>query len=192
MALQFKIQLLHITDPTVWRRLLVPEHFSFLRMHIVTQKAFGWEDCHLFQFSPKGYGSEPIIEMPNEEDDSLFGFRRKQKLDASKTKLQQIFTAPKQKYIYIYDFGDDWMHQITLEKITEDKMLYADCLAGQGACPPEDCGGAPGYENLKMILNDPKDLEHEEMKEWLGLSKKQKWNAEAFDLEEVRKKVMKV
>jgi hypothetical protein len=192
MAFQFKIQLIHISEPTVWRRVLVPEQFSFLRMHEVIQEAFGWEDYHLFLFSPKGYGSEPIIEMPNEEDDSLFGFRRKQKLDASKTKLNQVFTTAKQKYMYIYDFGDDWKHQISLEKITEEKLLRADCIAGQGACPPEDCGGPWGYENLKQILNDPKDPEHAGMKEWLGLSKKQKWDAEAFDFEKTKAIVMKV
>ncbi len=94
--------------------------------------------------------------------------------------------------MYIYDFGDDWKHQITLEKVTEEKLLRADCMAGQGTCPPEDCGGALGYENLKIILNDPKDLEHAGMKEWLGLSKKQKWDAEAFDLEAAKKRVVRV
>jgi len=190
MAFQFKIQLLHISEPMVWRRLLVPEQFSFLRLHHVIQSAFGWEDDHLFQFSPKGYGSFPLVNIPNPEDD--FMFRDEKSLNAAKTKLFEIFTMPKQKMIYIYDFGDDWKHQVTLEKITEEKLLRADCIAGQGACPPKDCGGPWGYENLKQILNDPKDPEHAEMKEWLGLSKKQKWDAEAFDLEKTKAIVMKV
>lgn len=184
MAFQFKIQLRNITDPPVWRRLLVPEQFTFLRMHRVIQLAFGWKDCHLFQFSPNGYGGHPIVGIPDPEMGDT--------QDAKKIKLSEIFTTPKQKFTYIYDFGDDWFHQINLEKITDDKLLRADCMAGIGACPPEDCGGPYGYENLKMILADPKDPEHAGMKEWLGLTKKQKWDAAAFDLEKTKVLVAKV
>ena len=168
----------------------MPEQFTFLRFHNVIQTAFGWDDYHLLQFSPKGYGSFPIINITAPEDD--FMFRNENTLDARKSKLADIFTVPKQKYTYIYDFGDDWKHQILLEKITDEKLLHAACTDGKGACPPEDCGGPWGYENLKMILNDPKDPEHAEMKEWLGLSKKQKWDAEVFDLEKTNDLVAKV
>ena len=65
-------------------------------------------------------------------------------------------------------------------------------MAGKGACPPEDCGGPWGYAELKIILDDPKHHEHYGMKEWLGLTKKQKWDAEAFDLDETKKLVSKV
>ena len=187
MAFQFKIQLLNISDPTVWRRLLVPEQFTFLRMHNLIQAAFGWENHHLFQFSPKGYGSEPNIAMPFEDDD----FAEK-KVNPSKIKLSDIFHTPRQRYIYIYDFGDDWKHQIVLEKITENKILRAACIAGQGACPPEDCGGPWGYARMLEILGNPKDPEHKDMKEWLGLSKNQKWDADAFDLEKTKSRVAKV
>ena len=189
MTFQFKIQLTSIADPPVWRRLQVPEQFSFLRMHHVIQAAFGWENYHLFQFSQKGYASHPSITIPMEEDEFLFGGEKP--LHANKVKLNEIFTAPKQKFTYIYDFGDDWVHIITLEKILEIKSLRAACTDGMGACPPEDCGGPLGYENLKTILNDPKHPEHAETKEWLGMSKKQKWNVEAFDLEKTRALVAK-
>src|ERR1700730_10587553 len=117
MAFQFKIQINNITDPPVWRRLLVPEQITFLRMHLVIQAAFGWEDYHMFQFSPKGYASEPIIGIPSEDD---FNYPDFKKFDAKKVKLSEIFTVPKQKFTYIYDFGDDWKHQVTLEKITPE------------------------------------------------------------------------
>jgi hypothetical protein len=190
MAFQFKIQLKNISDPPVWRRLLVPEQFTFLRFHKVIQVAFGWDDYHLFQFSPKGYGSFPITNIPSPEDD--FMFRNEKPLDARKSKLADIFTVPKQKFIYIYDFGDDWKHEIILEKIADEKLLRAFVIAGGGACPPEDCGGPWGYAELKMILDDPKHPEHFEMKEWLGLTKKQKWDADAFDLEKTKPLVAKV
>jgi Plasmid pRiA4b ORF-3-like protein len=186
MAFQFKIQLKDITDPPVWRRLLIPEQFSFLRFHEVIQTAFGWENCHLFQFSSKGYSSSLIITVPNAEWDD------EPPLDSKKTKLMEIFTTPKQKFTYIYDFGDDWIHTITLEKITKDKILRANCVAGKGACPPEDCGGPWGYTNLKNILNDPKNPEHKSMKEWLGLTGTKAWDAEAFDLEKTIRLVLKV
>ena len=189
MAFQFKIQLKNISDPPVWRRLLVPEQFTFLRMHKLIQAAFGWDDYHLFQFSPTGYASQPLIALPM-EDDSLFADEKK--LNAAKIKLHEIFNMPKQKFIYIYDFGDDWVHQVTLEKITDEKILRSTLLAGKGACPPEDCGGPWGYANLLNILDDSTHPEHNEIKEWLGLTKKQKWDAEMFDLEKTRQFVAKV
>jgi Plasmid pRiA4b ORF-3-like protein len=175
MTYQFKIQLKNISDPLVWRRLLVPAQFSFMRFHKVIQAAFGWEDNHLFQFSPKGYSSHPLIGIPEEEFAN-------EMLDSKKIILYEIFTEPKQKFMYVYDLGDDWKHNIMLEKQVEEKMIRATCLDGGGACPPEDCGGAYGYENLKLVLDDPKDPDHGEMKKWLGLKKNQKWDADAFDL----------
>ncbi len=188
MTFQFKIQLQHITDPPVWRRLLVPAQFTFLRMHHLIQVAFDWKDCHLFQFSPKGYGSIPIINMPFEGEDS--GFEKP--IQADTIKLQDFFTTPQQKMVYIYDFGDDWKHTITLEKLTDTKTLRAECTAGKGACPPEDCGGPWGYENLKEVLADAKHSEHADMKEWLGMGKKEKWDADAFDFGETKKQVARV
>lgn len=186
MAFQFKIQLKDITDPPVWRRLLVPDQFSFSRFHKVIQAAFGWENAHLFQFSPKGYNSYPVIAVPNPEWDE------EPVLDSKKTKLVEIFTTVKQKFTYLYDFGDDWVHIISLEKITEEKILRADCIAGEGACPPEDCGGIWGYANLKTIINDPKHPEYEEMKEWIGLSETQIWDASQFSLERAHRVVQKM
>ncbi|MPM56921.1 hypothetical protein SDC9_103738 [bioreactor metagenome] len=64
----------------------------------------------------------------------------------------------------------------------DDQLLQALIIKGQGACPPEDCGGAWGYENLKVVLSDKKNPEHKEMKEWLGLGQKEIWDSEEFDL----------
>lgn len=88
----------------------------------------------------------------------------------------------KQKYTYIYDFGDDWMHKITLEKITEEVHKNADCIDGEGACPPEDCGGPWGYAELKEKLSDAKHSEYTEIREWMGLDEDETWDATAFDL----------
>lgn len=185
MAFQFKIQLIDVDDPPVWRRVVVPEQFTFWRFHLVIQEAFGWENAHLFQFSPEGWGSEPVIGLKVQGDEV-------DTQDCKKIKLSQVFKAPGQTYAYIYDFGDDWLHVIWLEAVTAEKLQKADCLDGEGRCPPEDCGGFPGYEELKRVLADPSDPEHEEMKEWLGLSKRQKWNPAAFDLKKTQAAVRKV
>jgi len=107
-------------------------------------------------------------------------------------KLSDIFLTEKQKFTYIYDFGDDWNHQITLEKILEEKVLYARCIRASGACPPEDCGGPWGYENLKAVLADNKHPEHKDTKAWLGISPKGKWNEEAFDLVLINQELLQI
>jgi hypothetical protein len=188
MLFQFKIQLKNIHQPTVWRRVTVPSHFSFTKFHRVIQAAFGWYDCHLFQFSPGGYGSSPIISIPDPDIDRMQQDNR-QPLHSTKTKLADIFTVEKQKFKYIYDFGDDWIHEITLEKIVEDESKAVACLAGKGACPPEDCGGPWGFASLKKILTDPTHPEYAETREWLGLEQDEEWNAAEFNLEEVQANV---
>lgn len=179
MAFQLKIQLKNVTKPPVWRQVIVPEQFTFDKLHRLIQLVFGWEDYHLYQFSPKGYGSHPTIAIPSPED------WEQSDMNSLKTKINKIFTDEKQSFNYIYDFGDDWVHQITVEKIMPDEIKKPVCLTGKGACPPEDCGGPWGYENLKIMLADPKHEEHQEMKEWLGMEEDESWDANYFDLDEI-------
>jgi hypothetical protein len=181
MTFHFKIQLQHISKPPVWRKVAVPAQFTFLRFHEVIQAAFGWENYHLFEFSSGGYGSDLQISMPDP-----MGMGERNQKEAGKVKLSQIFKEEGQNFTYIYDFGDDWVHLITLEKIVDEKTIKADCMAGKGACPPEDCGGPWGYTELKETLADPKHPEHEEMKEWLELEEDEEWDPVAFDLEEAQ------
>lgn len=193
MTFQFKIQLKDISEPKVWRRVLVPAEFNFLQFHMVIQSAFGWDDAHWFLFSPKGWRSSPeikLFEIANDDDDNADN--DKDSLNATAVKLCDIFTAEKQKYTYIYDFGDCWFHQITLEKILEEKVLQARCIKASGACPPEDCGGAWGYENLKVVLADTKHPNHKSTKQWLGMSPKGKWDEEAFDLEFINQELLEI
>ena len=179
MAYQFKIQLSNVTKPPVWRRVIVAEKLTFHELHEVIQEVFGWDDFHLYQFSPSGYGSNPVIAIPSKDD------WEQPEMNAKKTKLNKIFTQEKQSFNYIYDFGDDWSHKIVLEKLVPDAIENPVCLDGKGTCPPEDCGGAWGYENLKVILADPTHEEYKEMKEWLGLEDDEEWDANEFNLNEV-------
>ena len=120
MILQFKIQLATVKPP-VWRRLVVPANFNFDKFHRVIQAAFGWQGYHLYQFSPKGYYSYPTIGIPSEDYEEEF-------MDSKKLKLAKIFDSPGQHFVYLYDFGDDWVHKITLEVLLETKSTRAALL----------------------------------------------------------------
>ena len=170
---QFKIQLKYTENPQIWRRLLVPDDLTFDDFHIAIQIAFGWENDHLYQFSPKGWGSTPMI---GEDGDGL---------DSYETLLSEIFTRSGKTFTYIYDFGDDWHHQIKLEKISEGTLTNPFCPDGEGACPPEDCGGVFGYYNMVKNANDPEHPEYEEIREWLGLDEGEEWDLNYFDKDEV-------
>jgi len=148
----------------------------------------GWHNAHMFKFSPKGYRSYPQIEIPYEEDP--FFAPDGEVLDAEETKLSDIFIEEKQKFTYIYDFGDDWEHVITLEKMLPETTMFPQLLTGKGACPPEDCGGPWGYESMKEILE--KDPGYKSYCEWLGLEKGEKWNPKLFNIEEANQLLLEV
>ncbi len=179
---QFKIQIKDIQKPPVWRRVLVPNNVTFDEFHQIIQASFGWGNCHLYRFSQLAWKSEPDYKIPDDYDDDTIQ-------DSRIVKLSAIFTRPKQTFTYLYDFGDDWIHQITLEEILDKEVIIPTCTAGKGACPPEDCGGTAGYYNLIEILSNPKDLEYKEMKRWLGLKKDEQWDVNAFDIIAVNEKL---
>jgi len=182
MVFQFKIQIKGITKPPVWRKIAVPADFTFLRFHEVIQEAFGWENDHLFEFEDKEYESSIRISIPS-EDDFDFGVKAQ---DASKVKLSKIFSSDSPKFLYVYDFGDSWVHEITLEAITDDNQKRAVCLSGKGACPPEDCGGIYGYEEMKKVFQTmPKSEQADQYREWLDLDEDEVWDADSFNIDEV-------
>lgn len=89
------------------------------------------------------------------------------------------------KMIYNYDFGDSWEHGIVLEKRLplDPDAAYPICLDGQLACPPEDCGGIPGFYHLLDVLANPKHKEHDEMRDWIG----EDFDPEAFSVDKINK-----
>ncbi|MDR0896031.1 MAG: plasmid pRiA4b ORF-3 family protein [Prevotellaceae bacterium] len=171
MLYQFKIKLKGITHPPVWRRLLVPTTFSFYGFHLAIQEAFGWGDYHSFEFRERVYNADFRISLTKE-----VGWFYEDTMDARKTKLNKVFNS-RSKLLYVYDFGDDWVHEIALEATLKDKGTEADCIAGKGACPPEDCGGIYGYAQLKETFEkDPNGEEAKNYREWLGLEEGENWN----------------
>ena len=155
---QIKITLQH-TQPPVWRRLLVPTGIKLDQLHAIVQAAMGWSNSHLHQFIYRGetYGY-PDSDCPSNC------------IDETKVRIEDLLAREKSSLLYEYDFGDDWMHEIVLEKIlpfTKETALPV-CLDGAGACPPEDCGGPFGYKEMLEILGDPKHQAYEDTWEWLG------------------------
>lgn len=185
---QFKIQIKGITKPSVWRRLTVPSSFTFYDFHAAIQVAFGWYNAHLFQFSPKGFASEPCIRQIFDDE---IDFGDEDPVDADEIRLSKIFKKEKQKFTYIYDFGDSWEHSILLEKILPENTKIPKLLTGKGKCPQEDCGGVWSYETMKEVLKDPKHEEYEDFAEWLGFEEGETWDAEAFDIEAHRNRLKK-
>ena len=192
MTYQFKIQIQNITKPPVWRRVVVPAETTFSMFHEIIQGAMGWYYQHLYSFSPSGYGSMPWIEEESDDDDLFsFGDSSEEKISANKIKLSDIFKRKGQTFTYIYDFGDDWKHKITLEEIDKNNISpFPKLIEGKGACPPEDCGGEWGYEHLKQVVADKSHPEFEDIKEWLygdeeGLFGEDEaiWDPNEFDLE---------
>ena len=143
---QFKIKLRGISKPPVWRCVLVPANFTFSGFHAVIQEAFGWWNVHLYCFGDKPYSRMLTIAEIHEDD-----WGDAPDYDARKFTLGELFGdgGIVKKFCYVYDFGDDWIHDITLEKVFEEYSDHATCIKGKGACPEENSGGVWEYEDMK-------------------------------------------
>lgn len=172
---EFKITLIGI-GPPIWRRIRVPENYSFWDLHVAIQDSIGWMDSHLHEFNLKNPSTsrKAIIGIPgdsfDDERDILPGWEQK---------IAAYFSLNNPKAAYLYDFGDDWTHEVKLEKILarEKGQRYPVCVAGERACPPEDCGGIWGYQNFLKIIANPAHKKYEETLEWVGGS----FDSERFD-----------
>ncbi len=165
---QLKVQLAHIRPP-VWRRILVPGEIDLGELHAVIQTAFGWTDSHLHEFE--------VGDVRYGTPDPDWG--RDDVQDESRAKLSRP-VGEGDRFGYTYDFGDNWEHQLTVEKVLDPERLtrYPSCTAGRRACPPEDVGGPWGYEDFLDALADPDHEDHDDRTEWIGGS----FDPAAFDI----------
>lgn len=175
----FKITLKGIKPP-IWRRIEVPEAYTFWDLHVAIQDAMGWQDYHLHEFemrSPSTDGKDRIG-IPDKDFD--WGARI---LPGWKKKIPDYFSVDNPAADYTYDFGDNWEHKVRLEKILPraEGLTYPRCTAGKRTCPPDDCGGVWGYMEMLEALKDPSHERHEEFTAWLG----GEFQPEHFDPKEV-------
>ncbi|MDP2793169.1 MAG: SEC-C metal-binding domain-containing protein [Sulfurisoma sp.] len=175
--LQLRIEIDNVR-PAVWRRVVVRDSLTFAQLHRVIQEALGWDDSHMHEFvvgdehiGMAGDGDFP--DMPEVVPEDTLAL-----LDA---------IGKKRKFKYWYDFGDDWHHTIAVERRLppDPSAPAAALLAGERACPPEDCGGPWGYADMLAALADPKHDEHDMYMEWIGAD----FDPERFDLKAAAKRV---
>lgn len=162
LTYQFKVTLLDV-KPAIWRRIQVPD-CTLADLHEYIQAAFGWENCHMHQFEiDRERFGRPV---PNDLD---FG---REMCDEAEVTLGKLIpkSGRKTRWMYEYDFGDGWRHEVAFEGLpaADAKAKYAQCVEGERACPPEDCGGPWGYADYLAAIADPKHEQHEERLEWRG------------------------
>ena len=144
-------------EPLIWRRVAVRTSMNLKALHTVIQATMGWLDCHLWEFT---FG------------DSRYGIPDRDRADVKSgatTRLATVLSSGTTDFLYVYDFGDNWEHRIVVENISiaEADKEYPQLLGGERRCPPEDCGGPPGYfEFIENIFN--KGSKRTEALQWYG------------------------
>ncbi len=168
-VLQLRIEIRGI-EPPIFRVIQVRNTRTFHLLHEIIQWSFGWENRHLYEFH---VGPAAVSEPDPEFPESV------RPRHPRVTRLGGLLPKDLTRFTYTYDFGDEWIHDITVEKrlALDPGVRYPICLEGARSAPPEDCGGVPGFEEF-LAAKDPNHEEHEEMRSWAGL----RYDPERFDL----------
>ena len=178
---QFKLLLLEVAPP-IWRSIQVPKTYSFWDLHVAFQDSMGWLDYHLHLFRVSKPVTGEVVQIGIQDDDAFEG--DEPILPGWEIPIGNYFSGPGIVARYDYDFGDGWEHELTLEAILPRQRgtKYPLCLGGARACPPEDCGGVGGYEDLLTVIQTPIHEEYESTLQWLG----GRFNSEKFDPKRVK------
>lgn len=156
---QLRITLQEIRPP-IWRLIQVPDTLRLSCLHNALQTVIGWTDSHLHRFEKDG---EQWGVPEHDGDDGV------EIIDESRTTIGAVLTTPGDSMLYVYDFGDNWRHNVTLEKILPAAgAVRPVCLAGERHCPPEDVGGVPGYAEFLEVIFEPGHEEYEHYVRWAG------------------------
>lgn len=142
-------------DPQIWRQVRVPGAFTLHQLHRTLQIVFSWLDYHLYRFEVR----DRAFEAAEAED-------------AAAISLAELSLKEGERFTYIYDFGDDWHHELTVEGFLPmpgpgDPDWSPRLMGGARAAPPEDSGGPSGYDTMLAALTDPDHPEHDEFRAWL-------------------------
>jgi hypothetical protein len=179
----FRVRLdLRGAQPPVWRRLELPGDLGLPRVHDVIQAAMGWTNSHLHRFRTGRDHRSPYFvtyfDLEEGEDGTL----------EDDVRLDRLVAEKGDQLWYEYDFGDGWDHCLVVEEVLEEPPPTARCTGGGKACPPEDCGGIGGYEELAawvrsgydetLLPGNFEDAAHG--RDWLPID----WHPDHFDVEE--------
>ncbi len=193
MLLQLKISLQGTRNPEVWRRIKVPLQFNFEQLHQVIQASMGWRNAHLYSFSENAHGDLLRITSRYEEDGPIFADQVEIGPILMNLYNWQLMHGKKKAMVYLYDYGDSWEHTITVEDFIRENGNKPEILDGQGACPPEDCGGIFGFEDLKecLVTGSPSKLHGERWEPWLKECGYKNYDPSVFDLKAAKKRLGK-
>jgi hypothetical protein len=181
---QIKITLPGI-EPPIWRLIQIPGDFTFYDLHLVIQILMRWTNDHLHEFEV-----EPIrIGIP---DQNQFFFKVDKVENEDILTLERVISTEKTKFLYTYDFGDNWVHELLVEKIiaSEQNMEHAVCLDGKRAGTPEDIGGVWGYEiALQIVETPPENPEDEDGETLYRRNWRKNFDPEHFELAEINQRL---
>lgn len=162
-TLKFKIKIRNITKPPVWREVEVPANYTFEDLHLIIQMVFGWQNEHLWHFERKAYNSPFVIRYQNNNfydyDDEI--------VVSPHTGLTSFFKKKDDKLVYIYDFGDDWIHEINMVELSDKRCGYPVLIKSKGDMMIENIGGVYAYMDWRAIYNGTIKLTKKEKKEFL-------------------------
>ncbi len=167
------------SNPLVWRRICVASDTHLTKLHKILQAVMGWHGRHLHEFYSHGVRYAPAKvakELECQSERSVV--------------LADLVNGKPEPIVYEYDMGDAWFHTLTVEKTTppEKDTRYPCCVEGKNACPPEDCGGLPGYYEKLEALKDARHPDHQEVRDWMPAG----FDPKTFDLEKINRELRKI
>jgi len=158
---QIKVGLLEV-NPLIWRRFLIPANVTLHRLHLVLQDVMGWQNYHLYRFK---IGKKEYSTPDPDNDFYVLDFK-----NSYQARLSTLIKEKDSIFLYEYDFGDGWEHQLLVEDIIvrDPEKRYPICIAGENASPHEDSGGPYGYMEMLEIIKNPYHEEFHSTRTWLG------------------------
>lgn len=150
------------THPPVWRSVDVPLSFSLMALHEIIQVMMLWENAHMFEFVI----GDQLYGEPNPRDSAW----DRKVFQAKNIRLKSLVDRGVDRFLYIYDFGDNWQIHVVLDGVRQgdDNIDYPAFVDGSRRAPPEDVGGTGGFEAFLVAVTDPRHQEHDSMLEWCG------------------------
>ena len=163
-------------EPKIWRRVDVPLSSTLEALHRIIQSSFRWQDYHLYEFAV----GERVYGVPTDED----AFSDRKIYKSSAIRLNTVVERGVDRFLYVYDFGDDWRHDVIVEEVRDGDgdTEYPSFVDGARRCPPEDVGGTHGFMEFLEAVLDASHAEHARMIEWCGGA----FDPEDIDEQEVR------